>query len=86
MIPDLSHLAEPGTTFAARVTPRAASNRIALDDSGAIRVWVTTVPEGSKATAAVVKLLARAIGVPKTRLELIRGETSRDKTFRVSAP
>mgnify|MGYP000583773230 CR=1 FL=1 len=44
---------------------------------------MTTVPEGGKATAAVVKLLAKALGVPKSRLELVRGETSLDKVFRV---
>lgn len=82
--PDLSHLATPGTSFDVRVTPRASANRIALDDSGAIRVQVTAVPEDGKATAAVVKLLAKAIGVPKSRLSLIRGEISRDKSFRVT--
>ena len=33
--------------------------------------------------AAVVQLLAKAIGIPKSRLELVRGETSREKLFRV---
>jgi hypothetical protein len=44
---------------------------------------VTVVPEDGKATAAVVKLLAKALGVAKTRLTLLRGETSRDKLFRL---
>lgn len=82
---DLSHLAAPGTRFDVRVTPKAAANRITLDPDGAIRVYVTTVPEGGKATAAVIAALAKAIGIPKSRLELIRGETARDKTFRVTA-
>lgn len=82
-MPDLSHLAVPGTTFDVRVTPKASASRITLDEAGAIRVFVTTVPESGKATAAVVKLLAKAMGLPKSRLTLIRGETSRDKSFRV---
>lgn len=80
---DLHHLAAPGTRFDVRVTPKAAANRI-VTDAGAIRVYVTTVPEGGKATAAVIALLAKAIGIPKSRLELVRGETSRDKSFRVT--
>ncbi len=80
---DLRHLAAPGTRFEVRVTPKAAANRVILDEAGGIRVHVTTVPEGGKATAAVIALLAKAIGIPKTRLELVRGETARDKSFRV---
>ncbi len=79
---DLSHLAQPGTLIEVRVTPRASRNAVLLDD-GAIRVTVTTVPEDGKANAAVVKLLAKALGVAKSRLVLVRGATSRDKVFRL---
>ncbi|SMX46930.1 DUF167 domain-containing protein [Maliponia aquimaris] len=82
-LPDLSDLATPGTTFDVRVTPKAARNEIRRDATG-LRVSVTTVPEGGKATAAVIKLLAKAIGVPKSRIDLVRGETSRDKVFRIT--
>ena len=64
------------------MTPRASRNAVLLDD-GAIRVTVTTVPEDGKANAAVVKLLAKALGVAKSRLVLVRGATSRDKVFRL---
>lgn len=80
--PDLSHLARPGTEIGVRVTPKAARNRITAD-AGVLRVYVTTVPEGGKANADVQKLLAKALGIPKSRLDLIRGQTARDKMFRV---
>ncbi len=79
---ELSHLATPGTEIAVRVTPKASRNAITREE-GEIRVYVTTVPEGGKANAAVVKLLAKAVGVPKSRLELVRGQSGRDKLFRV---
>ncbi|WP_347310605.1 DUF167 domain-containing protein [Defluviimonas sp. SAOS-178_SWC] len=79
---DLSHLAQPGTEISVRVTPKASRNAIVVED-GAIRVYVTVVPEGGKANAAVVKLLAKALGVAKSRLVLIRGDTARDKVFRI---
>lgn len=82
-LPDLSHLAQPGTEVAVRVTPRAARDRIAADGD-AIRVYTTTVPEDGKANASVIKLLAKAMGVPKSHLVLIRGQTARDKVFRVA--
>ncbi|MFD2440082.1 MULTISPECIES: DUF167 domain-containing protein [Paracoccus] len=79
---DLSHLAQPGTQIAVRVTPRASRNAVILDGE-TIRVTVTTVPEDGKANAAVVKLLAKALGVAKSRLVLVRGATGRDKIFRL---
>lgn len=79
---DLSHLAQPGARIAVRVTPKASRNAVVLDD-GAIRVYVTVVPESGKATAAVTRLLAGALGVAKSRLTLVRGETARDKVFRL---
>ncbi len=81
-LPDLRHLAIPGAEIAVRVTPKARRNAVVAED-GTIRVYVTTVPEDGKATAAVVDMLARALGVARSRLDLIRGATARDKLFRL---
>ncbi|WGT49189.1 DUF167 domain-containing protein [Thioclava nitratireducens] len=79
---DLSHLAIPGNEIALRVTPKASRNEIRVGEEG-LRAYVTVVPENGKANAAVVKLLAKALGVAKSRLTLIRGDTARDKVFRL---
>lgn len=79
---ELRHLAEPGTRIAVRVTPRASRNAITVDGD-VLRIAVTTVPEDGKANAAVIKLLSKALGIARSRLVLVRGETSRDKLFRV---
>lgn len=79
---DLTHLAVPGTEIALRVTPKASRNEIRMGDEG-LRAYVTVVPENGKANAAVTKLLAKSLGVAKSRLTLIRGETARDKVFRL---
>lgn len=76
----LSELAQVGAKIAVRVTPKASRMRLTHVD-GEIRVYVTTVPEGGKATKDVIKLLAHALGLPKSRLELLRGTASRDKVF-----
>ena len=78
----LAHLAQPGATLAVRVTPNARRAGLELAE-GVIRIAVTEVPEGGKATAAAQEMLARALGVAKTRLVLVRGATSRDKLFRL---
>jgi uncharacterized protein YggU (UPF0235/DUF167 family) len=79
---DLTHLAISGATIAIRVTPNARRAGVELVD-GQIRVSVTETPEAGKATEAARAALARAIGVAKTRLTLLRGASSRDKLFRL---
>ncbi|MFY0680905.1 MAG: DUF167 domain-containing protein [Thalassovita sp.] len=80
--PDLSQMAQAGQEIAVRVTPNASRSKIVVQD-GQIRVYVTVSPQDGKANAAVQKLLAKALGLAKSRLELIRGQTARDKVFRV---
>lgn len=79
---DLAHLAAPGAELSVRVTPKASRNAIKTE-AGQIRIYVTAVPEGGKANEAVRKVFAKALGIAKSRLTLIRGQTSRDKVFRV---
>lgn len=79
---DLSDRVKPGATIAVRVTPKASRDRIDAD-AGPIRVYVTAPPEDGKANAAVQKLLAKSLGIAKSRLTLIRGMGARDKVFRI---
>lgn len=80
--PTLAHLAVPGTEVAVRVVPRAGRAGVEVSDDG-IKVRVTEVPEDGKATRAVQKALAKAMGIAPSHLALVRGATSRDKVFRV---
>lgn len=79
---DLSHLALSGATLAVRVTPNARRVAVDLVDDQ-IRIAVTETPEDGKATEAARVALAKALGVAKTRLTLLRGATSRAKLFRL---
>ena len=79
---NLADMATVGATLSVRVTPRASRDEI-LRDGADLKVRVTAPPEDGKANAAVTKLLAKALGLPKSRLTLVRGETSRDKSFRI---
>lgn len=83
--PDLSPLAVPGTRIALRVTPKASRNAVVPAEcpGGPLRIYVTTAPEGGKANAAVLKLLAKALGLPKSRLTIVQGDTGRDKLVQI---
>lgn len=75
-----------GDRFEVRVTPKASRNEVTIDSLSPprLRVKVTIVPEGGKATAAVVKLMSKEMKIAKGRFELVAGATSRDKVFRVT--
>lgn len=81
--------AKGGVLVSLRVTPNAGSDAIdgeetRDDGSRVLRVRVKAVPDKGKANAAVMALLARALGLPKAALTLHSGETARLKTVLVS--
>lgn len=72
-----------------RVTPNAGVDRIEgleTRDDGAtvLRVRVKAVPDKGKANAAVIALLAKALGIPKSAITLATGDTARFKTLRIA--
>ncbi len=68
--------------LAVRVTPGAKTEALELTD-GRLTAKVRAKPEDGKANDAVRTLLAAALGVAPSRVELLRGATSREKQFRV---
>ena len=69
-------------TFNIRVIPRARKNEVTVDADGTVRVHTTAAPSDGAANAAVIKMLAKHFDVPKSSIEIIRGQTSRDKVIR----
>jgi len=69
--------------FSVRVQPKASADKILGEHAGALKVSVTAAPEKGKANAALIALLSKALGVPKSSIEIVRGETSRIKTLRI---
>jgi uncharacterized protein (TIGR00251 family) len=66
-----------------RVIPRAARDGLAGVRDGRLLVRVTAPPVGGRANTAVCVLLAKAAGVPKGAVSVVRGESSRDKRVRI---
>lgn len=66
------------------VKPNARTNEIIswLDET-TVKLAVTAAPEKGKANEAVIALLSKTLGAPKTSIELIRGATARMKQFSI---
>ena len=65
------------------VTPRSGRESVEGGPGGGVHVRVTLPPEGGKANAAVCRLVAKALGVPKSAVRVVRGETAREKLLEV---
>ena len=72
-----------GTRLRLRVKPGARKNAILGVHGGALKVSVTAPPERGKANEAVVALLAKALDVPTSAVEIVAGEASKDKIVTV---
>jgi uncharacterized protein (TIGR00251 family) len=71
-------------SFRVRVTPRASANAVGGERDGALLVRVRAPPVEGKANEAVVELLAEALDVPPSAVQVERGAAARTK--RVSVP
>ena len=77
-------VATGGLSVALRVTPRGGSDEIdgieaLANGNKVVKVRVRAVADGGEANRAVTDLLAKAFGLPKARVRLVSGATSRLK-------
>lgn len=70
--------------ISARVIPRARRDAIEGFVDGVLRLRVTAAPQDGSANQAVVKLLAKRLGLPRSSVVLVRGAKSRDKVIEIS--
>lgn len=77
-----------GISIALRVTPRGGHDDIEgveslADGRSIVKVRVRAIADGGEANRAVTELLARALGVPKAKVKILSGATSRLKQVAV---
>jgi uncharacterized protein len=70
-----------GVILPVRAQPGARRNEIRGEQDGMLKVCVTQSPEKGKANKALIELLSKKLGLKKSQIELISGETSHQKRF-----
>jgi uncharacterized protein (TIGR00251 family) len=75
---------EPITDLVLRVQPGSSRNSIMVLADGTIKVWVTTPPVEGAANEAVCRLVAKTVGLPFTRVQVVSGHHHRNKTLRLA--
>ena len=73
-----------GVTIKVRVQPRASRTEIIGEHAGAIKMRVAAPPVDGKANEECRRYLAKLLKVSATSVEIISGDSSRDKVIRVS--
>jgi len=71
-------------TFPVRVHPGASRTKAkSILADGTVKIDIAAVPEDGKANAELIRFLAEEFDVPKSRVEVVRGQTSKTKVIRI---
>jgi uncharacterized protein (TIGR00251 family) len=73
-----------GATLRVRVSPRASRDEVAGERDGALVVRLTAPPVEGQANAALLRFLARRLGVAPSTLSVARGAKGRDKVLLIA--
>ncbi len=71
-------ITDDGILLKIKIIPNSSKNQI-LPDGDIIKVKVTAQPIENKANKALIELLSKELKVPKTKIEIIKGLTSKEK-------
>jgi uncharacterized protein (TIGR00251 family) len=66
------------------VQPRASRTRAVGEHDGRLKIQLAAPPVDGQANAALIEFLADALGVRRSDVAVVRGETGRRKTVRVA--
>ena len=72
------------TRLQLRVAPGADRSQVVGRHGDAWKVRVTAAPAGGEANAAVVRLMAATLGLPRRDVEIVSGHSARDKVVAVA--
>lgn len=67
-----------------KVFPKASKNEVVGWEGDVLKVRLTAVPEKGKANAALIHLLSKHFKVPKSAINILKGETSRNKLIEIT--
>ncbi|QDT54165.1 hypothetical protein Pan44_21920 [Caulifigura coniformis] len=84
-VPAISLVADGGDVLLpVRAQPGAKRVGVVGEHGGRLKVAVTAVAEKGKANEALVESVAEAFGLKRSQVTLVSGQTSNQKTFRLS--
>lgn len=71
---------DKGIIVKLKISPNASKNEIIKTEDG-VKVKITAQPVDGKANKCLIEFLSKTFKIPKTSIEIIKGETSKEKTL-----
>lgn len=69
-----------------KVKPAAKTDGITREADGSLKVKIRAQPVEGKANKYLVEYMAGVLGLPKSKVTLLKGETNQFKTLQIEAP
>jgi uncharacterized protein (TIGR00251 family) len=73
-----------GCTLAVRLHPGARKNGVTGVHADALKIALTAPPVDGKANEALIEFLAEALRLPRARIAILAGITTRTKSVRIT--
>jgi uncharacterized protein (TIGR00251 family) len=70
-------------TLSVRIQPRASKNEITAMENGSLKIRLTAPPVDGAANEALIRFLADTFAVSKSQVEIVSGQTSKNKIVRI---
>lgn len=75
--------ADGSVTFSVHVAPRAKREGVVGLHGSSLKIALRAPPVDGEANDALIRFLAKALGVPRSQVQIVSGATSREKRIRV---
>jgi len=75
-----------GLILCIHLQPRASKDEVCSLYGDALKVRITAPPVDGKANQHLIRFLAKCFGVPKSQVNLLSGERSRNKRIQILSP
>lgn len=77
-------MSEKSVIIQVQIQPRSSKNEITGLHNGRLKIKISAPPVNGKANQALIEFIAKALGVSKSKVEIVKGHTSKFKTLKVS--
>jgi len=77
------HETSGGVELRVTVIPRSSQSRIMGIHDGALKIKLTKSPVDGRANAECCKVIAKQLGIPGSRVQVVHGPASRHKTLSI---
>ena len=71
---------DSGLIIKIKIVPNSSKNDIIIEEEF-VKVKVTAQPIENKANKALVEFLSKTFKIPKTSIQILKGDTSKEKTI-----